>query len=452
MPPSTLVYSNRDIVELRAGLLGRTPAERAAAAFERLDAIAEAGPDGPVSSVIVENVGVISVGTQNAFVVVPADLDELRGETLQQKVSLAAARLQTAMDEQTELRSPARVAWGALQALIATVVFVPLLWTIVRTHRVLVVRVPETAEQQLQKISASHLQLVRASHAPEILRHAVTAAAVIAGLALSYVWLTFVLRRFPYTRPWGESLREFLLARLVALGLAVVHSLPDLFTVLVIVLITRFAVRLTYLVFDAVEQERLTLPAVYPETAQPTRRLVTTLMWLLALIASYPYLPGSDSDAFKGVSVFVGLVVSLGSSGIVNQVMSGMTLTYSRALRLGDFVRIGEIEGTVTHLGNLSTKVKTPAPRRHHHPQCRRRVHADHQLLPLCCCRRRPRSDDRHHWLRRAVAAGSCAPAAGRGANGWNQTHASPCRASSEPEGLSRRIRAARLSGAAASP
>ena len=360
-PPSTLVYSNRDIVELRAGLLGRTPAERAAAAFERLDAIAEAGPDGPVSSVIVENVGVISVGTQNAFVVVPADLDELRGETLQQKVSLAAARLQTAMDEQTELRSPARVAWGALQSLIATVVFVPLLWTIVRTHRVLVVRVPETAEQQLQKISASHLQLVRASHAPEILRHAVTAAAVIAGLVLSYVWLTFVLRRFPYTRPWGESLREFLLARLLALGLAVVHAVPDLFTVLVIVLITRFAVRLTYLAFDAVEQERLTLPGVFPETAQPTRRLVTTLMWLLALIASYPYLPGSDSDAFKGVSVFVGLVVSLGSSGIVNQVMSGMTLTYSRALRLGDFVRIGDIEGTVTHLGNLSTKVKTPA-------------------------------------------------------------------------------------------
>ncbi len=214
--PSKLIYSNRDIVELRAGLLGRTPAERVAAAFERLDAIAEAGPDGPVSSVIVENVGVISVGTQNAFVVIPADLDQLRGETLEQKVALAAARLQTAMDEQTELRSPARVAWGALQALIATVVFVPLLWSIARTHRVLAVRVPETAEHQLQKISANHLQLVRASHAPEILRHAITASAVVAGLALTYVWLTFVLRRFPYTRPWGESLREFLLARLVS--------------------------------------------------------------------------------------------------------------------------------------------------------------------------------------------------------------------------------------------
>jgi small-conductance mechanosensitive channel len=109
-----------------------------------------------------------------------------------------------------------------------------------------------------------------------------------------------------------------------------------------------------------VEDGRISLPYVYPETAQPTRRLVSILLWLLALALSYPYLPGSESDAFKGVSVFVGLVVSLGSSGIVNQIMSGLTITYSRALRLGDFVKIGDVEGTVTHVGALSTKVKTP--------------------------------------------------------------------------------------------
>ena len=74
---------------------------------------------------------------------------------------------------------------------------------------------------------------------------------------------------------------------------------------------------------------------------------------------AYPYLPGSQTDAFKGVSVFLGLMITFGSSGLVNQVMSGFMITYSRALRLGDFVRIGDVEGTVTHLGVLSTKVKT---------------------------------------------------------------------------------------------
>jgi small-conductance mechanosensitive channel len=179
------------------------------------------------------------------------------------------------------------------------------------------------------------------------------------SLVLSYFWLTFVLRRFPYTRPWGESLREFLVARLAAIGVAVIESIPDLFTVAVVVVVTRFVSRFLHAFFEAVEQNRLQIPLIYPETAQPTRRIATALLWLFALAVSYPYLPGSESEAFKGISVFVGLIVSLGSSGIVGQMMSGLTITYSRAVRLGDYVRIGDIEGTVTHLGSLSTKVKT---------------------------------------------------------------------------------------------
>jgi small-conductance mechanosensitive channel len=111
--------------------------------------------------------------------------------------------------------------------------------------------------------------------------------------------------------------------------------------------------------FEAVEAGRASLPGVYPETAQVTRRLVSALLWLFALALAFPYLPGSNTDAFKGVSVFVGLMVSLGSSGVVTQVMSGLTLTYSRALRAGDYVRVGDVEGTVTHLGSLSMKLRT---------------------------------------------------------------------------------------------
>jgi small-conductance mechanosensitive channel len=139
-----------------------------------------------------------------------------------------------------------------------------------------------------------------------------------------------------------------------------VDALPNLFTILLIVLLTRFLVRLTRRLFKAVEDGRISVPWLYAETAHSTGRIVVALLWLFALIVSYPYLPGSNSDVFKGVSVFVGLIISLGSSGIMNQVMSGLTITYSRALRLGDFVRIGDVEGTVNHLGPLSTKIMTP--------------------------------------------------------------------------------------------
>src|SRR4029077_72766 len=111
--------------------------------------------------------------------------------------------------------------------------------------------------------------------------------------------------------------------------------------------------------FDAVERGRIRRRLIYPETAQPTRRLLAALGWLVAAVIPLPDLPGSQTDAFKGVSVFLGLMVTFGSSGLVNQIMSGFMITYSRALRAGDFVRIGDVEGTVTHLGVLSTKVRT---------------------------------------------------------------------------------------------
>jgi small-conductance mechanosensitive channel len=172
---------------------------------------------------------------------------------------------------------------------------------------------------------------------------------------------TFVLRRFPYTRPWGESMRGFFLDTLTSLGLAVAHALPGLFTVAVILLIARIMTRAIAFYLSRVEEGRIEAPAwMHRETAQPTRRLLTALIWAFSIVVAYPYLPGSETDAFKGVSVFLGLMFTLGSAGIVQHVMSGFMITYSRALRVGDFVKIGEVEGTVTHLGILSTKVRTP--------------------------------------------------------------------------------------------
>jgi len=126
-----------------------------------------------------------------------------------------------------------------------------------------------------------------------------------------------------------------------------------------ILAITRILVQTSDALFRNVERGKLTVNWAYPETAGATRRLVAITLWLFGLIVSYPYLPGSGSDAFKGVSVFVGVVISLGSSGIVNQLMSGLTLTYSRALKVGDVVRIGECEGVVSAISLLSVKLRT---------------------------------------------------------------------------------------------
>ena len=358
-PPAVLRFNNRPITTLRATVFGRPPAERAAAAAQFLDRVVQEGTAGTVSTRLLQGFSIVSVGSRDIFSIAPQDADQLTGETFEGKSAETVTNLQRALDEAVELRTPRRLLASAAQAVLVTILFALGLLVLQRMHRVSVDRFLLQAEHKLEELSPD-LQLLRASRATALLRRGLRVAFVVIALFFTYSWLTFVLRRFPYTRPWGESLRGFLTTRLEAFGLGILQGIPNLFTVLLIVLVIRFFVRLSHHLFQAVEDGRISVPYVYPETAQQTRRLVSMLLWLLALVLSYPYLPGSNSDAFKGVSVFVGLVVSLGSSGIVNQIMSGLTITYSRALRLGDFVKIGEVEGTVTHVGALSTKIKTP--------------------------------------------------------------------------------------------
>lgn len=180
-------------------------------------------------------------------------------------------------------------------------------------------------------------------------------------LVITYLWLAFVLQRFPFTRPWGEALGDFLVATASWMGNGIVAAIPGLFVVLVIVALTRTACKIVDMVFAAVMAGRVAVPGIYPETAQVTRRLVIAGLWLLAIVLAYPHIPGSNSLAFKGLSVFLGAVLSLGSTGVVNQAMSGLMLTYSRALRVDDFVRVGDVEGTVLDVGMLSTKIRTIA-------------------------------------------------------------------------------------------
>jgi small-conductance mechanosensitive channel len=235
-----------------------------------------------------------------------------------------------------------------------------MLWVILATHRGVSNKLVEIAERTIEKSGIVDVQLLRASRLIEFERRLMTAAAMCLGIGVTYVMVTFVLRRFPYTRPWGETMGGFLLTTVETLGLGAAQAIPGLCTVVLIVLFTRFIIRLMRVWFNAIDHGRVMPPSwLHPETAQPTRRLMTALLWLFAIVVAYPYLPGSQTDAFKGVSVFLGLILTLGSSGLVNQFMSGFMITYSRALRLGDFVRIGEVEGTVTHLGVLSTKIKS---------------------------------------------------------------------------------------------
>jgi small-conductance mechanosensitive channel len=351
-----LVFAGRPIVTFRARVLGRPPADRALAARRALDDLAAEGVTGPVAARPFEGGILLSVGQRSVIALTAPDIDELQGETLAAVAAQVTARLRQALDEAAEARTPALMMRAAANATFGIAVGWLLLWGVAKLRRRVAARLALVARRTVARTVFAEAEYVRASH---LLDGAGRAVVFMLQVAVVYVVCTFVLRQFPYTRPWGETMRASLLGTAGQLGAGVAGAVPGLFTALVIFAITRAIVRLVGIWFGAIEAGRLTYRWIYPETAPATRRLSSTLIWLFGIVAAYPYLPGSGTEAFKGLGVFLGLMVTLGSSGFVNQIMGGLMVTYSRALRVGDFVKIGDVEGTVIHLGVLSTKIRS---------------------------------------------------------------------------------------------
>jgi small-conductance mechanosensitive channel len=182
-----------------------------------------------------------------------------------------------------------------------------------------------------------------------------------AGLfVLVYLWLVYSLGQFPQSAPWAERLGGFLIALSLDFATGALGVLPGLFAVVIVFMIARWFVRVIRIVFDKVETGTLSLPWLERETARTTQALLIMVVWLFALVAAYPYIPGSDTDAFKGLSVLIGLMVTLGSTGLINQAISGLFVVYSKSVRPADYVRVGDVEGEVLDVGFLATKLRTP--------------------------------------------------------------------------------------------
>jgi small-conductance mechanosensitive channel len=179
-------------------------------------------------------------------------------------------------------------------------------------------------------------------------------------LVLVYLWLVYSLGQFPETASWADQLEEFLITLFLDLAKGALGAVPGLLIVVIVFLIARWFVRLIRIVFDKVESGALELPWLERETARTTQTLLIVIVWLFALVAAYPFIPGSETDAFKGLSVLIGLMVTLGSTGLINQVISGLFVIYSKSVRPADYVRVGDVEGEVIDVGSLATKLRTP--------------------------------------------------------------------------------------------
>jgi len=178
-------------------------------------------------------------------------------------------------------------------------------------------------------------------------------------IIIFYFTLPVLFSVFPFTRSWADKLFHLVWSPFHAALEAVWDYLPNLISIIVIFMIMRYFIKFVKYVFSEVEAEKLKLAGFHADWAMPTFSIVRFLLLAFMFVLIFPYLPGSDSTIFKGVSVFIGVLFSLGSSSAIANMVAGLVITYMRPFKIGDRIKIGEISGDVIEKTLLVTRLKT---------------------------------------------------------------------------------------------
>jgi small-conductance mechanosensitive channel len=358
-PGAELVVFNRTVFVFRGSFLGVPPEDRARAARERIAALLQRPGAHAVTVETIPQGAIVKLDGAYAFAVVAEDADVIYGESAVAAATRAAKALELVTAETHESRNLTAMLVAAGLAGAATAIFAALAWGLRRGRRALNVRLGRLAMAHVQRLRIGGVAVMRADTAVRVVRRLLGVAYWALLLLIAYEWVGYVLSRFPYTRPWGERLTDFLLGAARGMLEGIAGALPELAIAVVIFVIARAVSGGVSRFMRRVQTGEVEVGWLDADTARPTRQIVTIVIWLFALVMAYPYLPGSDTDAFKGVSVLVGLMVSLGASSVVAQGASGLILMYTRTVRPGEYVRIGEHEGTVVELGMFATRIRT---------------------------------------------------------------------------------------------
>ncbi len=370
VPPATVTWGNRSIATFRGTLLGDEPGERALLARASLETALDRATAAGATKQEPQRVplgAAVRYEWQGVplFYLTVDDMAGPRPEADLEPVSLdVLARLRVSAAEHLEA-ADAGAFWRAVgRTALASAVAMLLLWGIVRLRHGTVKHIGRRMQPAVSGGGdpgpvragwfSGYLEL-----AGSMGRMAATLLAWLLGVVVVEAWVSYALHQFPYTRPWGERSTAWLLEVLAQFALSMAQAVPGLLVAGLIFVLARVAVRATTALLGRAERGEVQLPWLDADTVVPTRRLATVGIWLFALAMAYPYLPGSHSEAFKGVTVLAGLMLSLGASSVVGQALSGLSLMYSRSVRTGEYVKVGETEGTVVALGMFTTRIQT---------------------------------------------------------------------------------------------
>ncbi len=359
-PASPVIFAGDTLFYLYAKLGPYSPEERAKAIEDRLIRLSKS-PLLLLDSVTVsagETTTDLLLGDVVVMSVTDADAAAL-GLARWELSDLYAQRILSALKEQTSRTSLKKISLGILFALLATAVLILIFFATGRIFHKGYALLDSWRGSRIRSLKIQKLELLSADRMTDFLIGLAKTARIAVVLILLYFYLPLVFSFFPGTRGFAAALFNYILIPLKAAGRGLLSFLPNLFFILVIFFITRYVLKFIRLFFIEIRRENIRLPGFYTEWAMPTYKIVRFLVIVFAIVMVFPYLPGSDQPAFKGVSLFIGLLFSLGSAGSVANIVSGIIITYMRPFRVGDRVKIADTIGDITERTLLVTRVRT---------------------------------------------------------------------------------------------
>jgi small-conductance mechanosensitive channel len=352
-----VVVDGDTLFVLRAIVRGMTIEQRAEGVARRIVDIAESYTIRSEDIVAIDHGDATEIFAKDRFLLGVYDADALVARVSRDSLaneSLAAIR--GAVDRYRDARSSRSILLGIVETLAATAVFLFLLWALAGVKRRMQAWLSgpaQAVESGVKKVI--HIEWLQAGFLTLVglVRWALVAI-------VAYLYVGFVLTRFPWTRGFAVQLLGLVVEPLKVLWDGFVAYLPNLFFLAVLAILVRYILRGLRAFFVEVGRGRIVLPGFYQDWADPTYKMVRVLVIAFAVVVAFPYIPGSSSPAFQGISIFAGILFSLGSTSAVANIVAGVILTYMRGFKVGDIVRIGDTAGRVMDTTLLVTRVRTP--------------------------------------------------------------------------------------------
>lgn len=339
---------------------GFSAKERAEAISKRINKLAKLSKFKADSLQIAEGESIVEIVYGETILMSVSDNDAIWNNT--SKYELAQKNLQIislAIKQYKEEIDPATLAKEIALALLVLVLMVVIIYFVVKLFKWGEIRIKQQEGKRFKGIKIRNYTLLDPAKEVNFVLNINTFLKWVIIVLIIYIALPILFGIFPWTENFAHTLFGYILNPVKSIATALWNYLPSLITIIVIVFIFRYVLNFLYYLRIEIEKGKLHLPGFYADWANPTYQIIRVLIIAFMLVVIFPYLPGSESPIFKGVSVFLGFLFTFGSAGSLSNTISGLVLTYMRLFKIGDRVKIADVTGDVIEKSLLVTRIRT---------------------------------------------------------------------------------------------